>query len=692
MEEGRHRGASIGWDVAVALVLFAIGAAFALSVFDASGRLYFYQLYYPELVYAGCGFGLIRPDIIPAGVVDFLSLRSLTFDCAILTAPAASQPAGIFLRAHLYFSLIVRMLWRGPAIDYQSLWPLVAGLAGFYAAGCFALLRRFFGLFPATAGALLLACSPIALGLVIYLRDYGKAPFFVWALAALIAAVQARPLRMKIVLAAAAGAIVGVGYGFRSDLIILLPAGLLYLVVASRTWRARLSTVSALGVTTLLLAAPMLSIGNGGGFGTLIMQGMSEPFRHYLDLGPAPYAMGTAYSDELVLSSVAADLSAADPDWASREGVPGQGMSQSILRSGRYVGGWLGFFAGDIATQALKSAAWILEMPSLMSQQRRAASWLVPATERSSAGPAMDTLYDAIASPWLAAVCALGWIVLLARIAGSDRRAAAALGILISVLLLYTAIQFSLRHVFHLEFIWVAGVLALMHATFWIESLRRAGFRFYAVVAVAAMIVVVAQQALVHYQDRTLRRQFAKLLAQPRIASEIERSPDVNDGKATVGITMPESFRAVVEGPVDSMNDRMGENGVQAIVLAGADRLLLSVGGPRCTAGPLQLTLRYTKTARTWQPLESRITVDVPSDAAQRTMVLVPVFYRATQRFTGIALPEASRGCITAVERVAGPTRLPLLLTATLTPGWQERPLHRAFGGFPVRDLEPLRP
>ena len=40
----------------------------------------------------------------------------------------------------------------------------------------------------------------------------------------------------------------------------------------------------------LLFALPILTLGNGGNVGTLVMQGATEPFRAFLALRPAPYA------------------------------------------------------------------------------------------------------------------------------------------------------------------------------------------------------------------------------------------------------------------------------------------------------------------------------------------------------------------------------------------------------------------
>jgi hypothetical protein len=181
-----------------------------------------------------------------------------------------------------------------------------------------------------------LTFSPIALSMTLLLRDYSKAPFFIWSMVLLVLTIRARTVSATALWAVLAGGIVGLGYGFRSDIIIVLPIGMMFLGIGIRrgAWSLRVSAVVAFTAATLIVASPMLMSGNTGGFGSVLMEGLSEPFRINLGLGEAPYSLGQRYSDELTLSSIAADMRAKDPTWDSREGVLGQSMSQAVSRSG----------------------------------------------------------------------------------------------------------------------------------------------------------------------------------------------------------------------------------------------------------------------------------------------------------------------------------------------------------------------
>ena len=677
-------------DVLVALGFAVVGGIFGAWVLFQNDALYFYQAYMPELVYSACGAGFVHPAVVPKALSDFLSLRVTTFDCSLLDRSLALEPRGIFLQGHLYLASAVAALWKFSSINYRSLWPLISLLVGAYACGCFVLLRLFFGRLGAAAGAVVLTLSPVMLSMTIYLRDYGKAPFFIWAIVLLVLAVRARSLRATLLCATAAGTIVGTGFGFRSDVFILLPVGLMYLAVGlgPRAWLRRASGCAAFGCAVLLLASPMLiSQGAGGssagGSGFLLMEGLSEPFRAYLDLGPAPYDFGQNYSDELVLSSIAAELRPGDSEWDAREGAAFQTVTQSVTRSGGYVRNWLPSFSGDLATQAIKSAAWIVGFPALVSPRRLGIDPGGPVRAGPRAAQFVSPLYNLLGQSWLPVICLFGLITFFWRVDSANPREALALFLMLGALLVYPVAQFSIRHVFHLEFIWVAASLSLVHLPLQGAALRSTSIRFAALVAIIGAASFGARYGLTAYQDRSLAQMFGSLLGQPRELVTDRASGIAGGVKAVFVVPLPDQYHALVEGPFDSMTTKMGAFGLQADVRAAADRLLLTIGGPDCNQKNLTLSVRYAKRAEVWQPFDHDLTIQ-RQDASDSTTVLIPAFYRPTQYLSGIEVPATQAGCITKIERLKGTTVLPIILTAILSPGWQQQQFHRSLGGFPV--------
>nr|CAD6436811.1 hypothetical protein REQ54_04100 [Rhizobium sp. Q54] len=322
-------------DMSLALAVAAAGAIVGTMIVLQGSAVFFYQTFTPELVYSACGYGLHHPGSVPPKLLAFLVRESLTFDCADLEPVSDLGPPGLFAVLQIYFSWIVALIWRISSVSYTNLWPLVGFLVGLHLSGCFVLLRQFFNRIPAAVGALFLTLSPVGLPIVLSLRDYGKAPFFIWAVAFLVLALKTRSLGKIVLSTAVSGLMVGIGCGFRADLIILLPVGIATLLIA---FERRLLAMRATGACVYAAVAfgsafPILSAGNSGTHRPVIIQGMSDPFRDYLRLEPSIYSFGDQYSDELVLSSIAADEALKLHDWEAGEGRAVYGVSQATILS-----------------------------------------------------------------------------------------------------------------------------------------------------------------------------------------------------------------------------------------------------------------------------------------------------------------------------------------------------------------------
>jgi hypothetical protein len=673
-------------DLSIATAFLAAGAAVGALVLFEAGNLYFYQTFMPEMVYWACGLGFLHPINPPQLLLEFLLDRTTSLDCAALSASANLGTSGYFFNSQFYLGWSVSALWRLTSVNYHNLWPLFSVLVGGYACGCFVLLRLFFGRWTAAAGALVLMLSPVALSMIVYLRDYAKAPFFVWTIVLLILALRARNWKTTVLWTFSAGVTLGVGFGFRSDIIILLPIGIgtLALGIGPRALQRSVAGIIAFIVGTLLLASPIIIRGNAGGYGTVFMQGLSEPFRIYLGLSPAPYDFGTRYSDELTLSSVAADLRASDPEWDAHEGAAILTISQSITRSGPYVIGWVSYFASDVVTQALKTAAWITGFPALVAPGRLSLDPGGPVRAGPPIALHLTWLYDLLAQTWLPFACGVGLVVFFLYVATSSAYEALALFLMFAALLLYPVFQFSIRHVFHLEFVWIVSVLALIRAPFEWATVRPVLPRFCIVASTIAISVLTIRTGLTIYQNQALLKQFEGVLARPRETIELANTSE-RDGKAVFRVPLPERYRSLVESAPDSMNDQIGEVGVEWDVRAAVDRLMLTLGGPNCRVGKMILSFHYTKRDGIWQPLDHNLVVETPEDQVQQTLVLTPVYYRPTQYFSAIEISKEYADCLVKIERLEGHFTLPSILTAVLAPGWRSRPLYRGFGSFPLR-------
>ena len=665
-------------DFWIAIAFAVMGGILGAKAVLLSGRVAFYQNFTPEVVYLACSHGFQRSAALPPALLDFLLLKTTVFDCDALGSKPALVPPGWFAQVQGYLTWTVAMLWRVTSVSYANLWPLAALFHGLYAAGCYVLLRQFNSRLASVPGGVILAASPLAFQMLIAFRDYSKAPFFIWALVFLIQLLRARGMREMSIWAAAAGATIGAGYGFRTDIMILAPLFILTILVSFqlRLLLRRAIAGIILLAAVVLTALPVLSVDKDGTYGSVIIQGMSDPYRQFLQMEPALYSFGDRYSDELVLSSIAADERPRHPDWDSHEGPALYDVSQALKLSGQYWQGILPMFPADFVAQAFKSAGWIAGMPALIAA-RHPPDPAFPYLRSNRWAAFYNQTYTHLASPILPYLGIAGLLVLFWRIWSRSRQEATALGFLFIALVTYPVVQFSIRHVFHLEFVWILAVLSLAAAPFEIKQLRQGAIGYLSLVGLSALAGLFGYQALAVMQRHALTEAFNGLLAGP--ASPIGQASG-NGGPVEVAVPVPPGYAALIASAPDSMTPAIRTAGVQWNVRSAADRLLVRFEGEACSPR-IDVSTVYTKKPEVWQPLDQ--TYRVPQDAAMNgSVMLLPAFYRPTQYLASIRIDGLSPGCRARVDRFDGETEFPALLSATLQPDWVQKGLLAGFGGF----------
>jgi hypothetical protein len=295
----------------------------------------------------------------------------------------------------------------------------------------------------------------------------------------------------------------------------------------------------------------------------------------------------------------------------------------------------------------------------------------------------LEPVYRLFASPVLPWLGAAGILCLLLNVFARSRRECASLAITLALLLGYPGIQFSVRHLFHLEIVSWMGLLSLALLPLLWRQIRKAmpAFMLWAAGATAAGAAVYA--ALIMFQDRALPLQVANLLLLPHDPVPLQATSGP-DGSTMLAIPLPDRYRALVSGPPDSMDIDMPSVGNQWDVRGAADRLLIRVGGPGCPTAQFDLGFSYRKRSNVWQPLDHGMTVTAPAEPAQQTLVFAPAFYRPTQYLEAIVLPPGHAACVRQIERIMGPNPLPLSFSAALAPDWTHARWHQGFGSFAI--------
>ncbi|MDO9022991.1 glycosyltransferase family 39 protein [Zwartia sp.] len=653
----------------------------------------FYLFFTPESIAWACGQGFKFPISPVIEIAKFSQDPNFIFDCSFLYEVNFYDHAGFFSKVQPYLTWLTAFCWRLFGISYASLIPILYVLYALYISGVYFLSRQFLNNSSSFLIAIFIAISPISAYMGVELRDFSKAPFFIWALIFLIKSVSEENHRKSIIYVVMSAIVIALGYGFRSDLILMVPIGCIFLFFFGliNYFRSNekeiikpLFTISIFIIIFVLAASPIWSKINIGGYsGTFLMQGMSEPFRIQGNITNTNYANGWSYSDELTLSSVAAVLSEKDSTWDKVESskIGGIDLSNAIQKSTSYTLGWIDIFIGDFFTQAIKSFAWIINFPNLTS---RSIPLPRPGWQKIIGDIFLfkisSSIYSALSNSWYFYVGLIGFFSLILITYLKSPAQAISFLILLIILLSYPATQFDLRHMFHLEFLWLLCLFAIFNVIPLVfenlKKLNSLALIFTAVLVSTCLLYFLA----ITYQKNTLTLEISKLLALPRINLQTH-AEKLKNGDIFLKISLPQEYEKIVFEKFDSMTPTMYLTGGQWDVRAKADRLLIHISGVDCDAKNISLYSKYHHTAKTWQPLDMKMNF-TDYQPGMDASILIPVFYRATQYFEGIVIPSEFSRCNISVEKIIGENRLPVFFTANLNGDKIIGLLYKTFGSF----------
>lgn len=412
----------------------------------------YYYLGPAAMLASGQGFQAPAPGVSP--FAEFLS-RSIDRVTAEQLHGAAVRPLDQFDYSARYLLSVVGYWWR--AIDIS--WARAADIAGLFHAlavvGLYATLRLFVTMPWAAAGALWLCTSTLQLSLVPHLRDYSKGAFIIATVPLLLLlSLRATDRRVLWSVAAAAGAVIGVGLGFKRDVFVMVPLGVAFIVIFRdrRPWTGLAGKVQAAVVFVaafLAASAPVLVPLVGGGSHTMhvTLLGFARDFDRALEIEPAAHGLVPFYNDAYVGMMVRAyeqNFSAATFD------IPSPGYDRAGERL------WLAIlraFPADMAARVLASANQILNLVFLNPDP----------TVVTAPLPGSGTLTAVYT--WLHRWNGTGWllgVLVIAVAAVRDLRHALCAAALILALAGYPALQFMPRHYLYLQVIPIAAIVVLM--------------------------------------------------------------------------------------------------------------------------------------------------------------------------------------------------------------------------------------
>jgi hypothetical protein len=634
----------------------------ALRAFRTAGaESFFYQANFEAAVMMACGRGFVTSSATPQELVDFLNVARDDFDCTRLPQAMPERPLTSPANANWYYLYgAAAGVWRLTGVSWTALDILVCGMSAAVAVLLYGLFRLIASRTTAVAVAAILTLSPANLTHLLSLRDYSKAPFVlagVLILAALVMRPMPRPAMVG--LAALYGVVVGLGYGFRGDLAVMVPFGaFVVLLLLPGTFRANAGR-NALAAAALLAAffASAWPVINGLKLGGcqyhFSLLGLTEPLTAELRLTPSLYRVGEHLSDTF------ADLKVGD--YAARvlgAPVPGLCTAEYDTASGRLYLQIARTFPADFVVRAYASVLMILRVGLAIP----AAMLPMPPFPTSDTMTAVYRLLNGVTS----ILAPAGVLVTAIAVAGawaSSIRLGMALTVFVLFLTGYPAIRFDERHWFHLRFIpWWAAVLV---ATQVLQSGRRVLDRPRVLRAVAAISLLLAALAVALGALRVLQTRRVEHLITQYLGAPLELLPaQAEDGSSLRVDWQPSDY------------------GVSPAHRA-SDLVVVTLDSAACAGtGPLGVSARYVADVSS-HDMSTSFSIPRPTERAAPTKLFVPVFQlgagdRIELRFSGLQVTGAPVACIGQVGRISHDAALPLWLDLQVPADWANHRLYQS--------------
>src|SRR5215467_10001869 len=359
-------------EAVVAGLLFVVAAWWGTFYWNRSlqaGRQpSFYQLYYEPAVMMACGHGFVQADPPLPAITDFVLLKRDALSCADIPAGTRLTARGLDQKkAWIYLLSTVAGAWRVLGISWSGLGPLFGVLFGATIVASYGIFRVGMGRAIAAACAVALMVSSVHLQNLPHLRDYAKAPFTLTLMLLLFFMVAgAATWRRLLAIAAAYGAVLGVGYGFRTDFLIDIPLFLLVLFLfldggVLRNFPLKCAAAAVFATVFVVTAWPVIRTvqRSGGCQWHPVLLGLTDPPTDALMVTRGPYDFGHDFSDDFVYAQATA--------YALRTGHSAGHIEYCSPEydavTGRYIRDVARTFPGDMVTRGIASTIQVLQLP-----------------------------------------------------------------------------------------------------------------------------------------------------------------------------------------------------------------------------------------------------------------------------------------------------------------------------------------
>lgn len=418
----------------------------------------FYQGEFAPAVLYACGHGLINLASAPESLISFLSLQQPSFSCDALPEQISEADLNPFQGGSVYLLLSTGIVWKFAGVNWEAVGILYGIFLGFSLTAAYLLLKQGVNSFWAILGTLLLFqhLEPF----LPHLRDFSKVPFAFLSLTLIVMLVKENSTKKQwLIISSLTGLVLGMGYGFRSDVLVFIPLFLATLFLFMRgginqNILAKCSAMSVFFLAFYFSALPVfLSQGSAVGSNTIhvIILGLMTHFDPYIGMLPSIYDWGHRYNDDYV-ATISNEYSAR---------VLGNGYFANI-GSQEYADITLAYyldlvrnFPADMISRLWSVSYQIMDYPIIQLQER----------VFNELNPALQSSIKFLSG--LNKVSLISVLTAIFVIAAANIRA----GIFFTIATLYLSgfpfLQFHGRHIFYLSIIPIASLTLLCH---WLTS------------------------------------------------------------------------------------------------------------------------------------------------------------------------------------------------------------------------------
>lgn len=669
-------------DLAYAALILAAGM-FIGQWFTGSGivkAFHFYQETFAPAVMVACGHEFVQPVPEPQAMSEYLAAQRPVFDCADIPASAAMGTPTPFQQFHKYLLLVVAGAWELGGVSWAALQPLYGLVLGLTGLAAYALCRTAMGRPLSLVCAGLMMLTPLQLFNLPHLRDYIKAPFFLGLLALLAWQILvARFDKGTIAWSALAGALTGIGMGFRVDIVTLAPLYLLSILVffPGRLFANLLvkgASALAFMLALVLCAAPVFSnsLSGGGNMPHVLVLGLMEEFDAKLGLASSFYGLGYHYLD--MYTSTLLNGYATLSGYAGE--VIGYPTPEYERLGARYYADIAATFPADMATRFLAAAWKILHLP--------VTAFVTYEDLYFFYDDFIDPKLWAFTHHWIWDVVSIG---VLASALLIILRRGLRLGMAAMVILLFMAgypfLQFGVRHYFYLQVVglWLAGLVLQT----WADKLGKvwAAYRSgsgviaalgedlrvsWKVVLIQFSIFFVVLPALIFFGLRAYQSKHTLALFESYASAKTEPLAGIERIRSGDLLRMaPQGLFAPLGSPLSG------------VPKARIEFLAADFDQRRCGRDAVHVKYVYEFDSPAYD-FNQRVSLGID----QQTRVVFPVFQRDGQfRFAGVEMPATEAPCLVDLTRIADPQKLKLPLTFRFPGNWRDLPRYREIAERP---------